>query len=202
MDRRLRHFLDAVRGATLTVADGSTPHASAGTPLIAQPQSPGLLARLSYGAGGQSSAMRTGTLGIGLPLSTLSNATGGLSFEDFQAGQVDAYRAAHRSATGTGGQGHGVAHDPPDPAAVGPRRLRHLLERDAQRRRDNGTPGAPPMHFGRVYAGDPDEIVAGLAADTALRAADEVVVALPFDHRPEVSQRIVGTVARTVLPGL
>lgn len=202
VDRRLRRFLDAVRGSTLTVADGSTPHASAGTPLIAQPQSPGLPARLSYGAGGQSSAVRTGTLGIGLQLSTLSNATGGLSFEDFQAGQIDAYRAAHRSATGTGGQVTVSRMILPILRPSDRDDYAHLLERDAQRRRDNGTPGAPPMHFGRVYAGDPDEIVAGLAADAALRAADELVVALPFDHRPEVSQRIIETVADTVLPGL
>ena len=202
VDRRLRRFLDAVRGGTLTIADGSTPHAVAGTPLTAQPLSPGLPGRVSYGAGSHSSAIRTGTLGIGMQLSTLSGATGELSFEDYQAGQIAAYQDTHRAATGTDGQVTVSRMILPILRSGDRDDYAHLVERDAQRQRDNGTPGAPPMNFGRVHFGDPDAIVAALAADAAVCRADELVVALPFDHRPEVSQRIIETVARTVLPGL
>lgn len=200
--KRLRRFLDTVRGGVLTVADGSTPHAAAGTPLTALPLSPGLPDRLSYGAGSHASAIRTGSLGVGLQLSTLNGEITELSFEDYQARAITAYRDAHREATGTDGTATVGRMILPVLQASDGDDYAYLLERDAQRQRDNGTPGAPPMHFGRVHAGDPDAIAAALLADAAVMAADELVVVLPFDHRPEVSRRIIETVARTVLPAL
>jgi alkanesulfonate monooxygenase SsuD/methylene tetrahydromethanopterin reductase-like flavin-dependent oxidoreductase (luciferase family) len=47
VDARLRHFLDAVRGATLAVADARTGFTPEGTPLTVQPVSPTLSDRVS-----------------------------------------------------------------------------------------------------------------------------------------------------------
>jgi alkanesulfonate monooxygenase SsuD/methylene tetrahydromethanopterin reductase-like flavin-dependent oxidoreductase (luciferase family) len=202
VEQRLRRFLDAVRGTPLGVADARHPHAAEGTPLTAQPLSPTLPDRISYGAGRLATAARTGSLGLGLQLSTLNSEITELSFEDYQARQIATYREARRAVDGADGSVTVGRMILPILRLSDREDYAFLLDRDAQRQRDNGAPGAPPLHFGRVHAGDPDEIVAALTADAALQAADELVVVLPFDHRPEVAQRIVETVARTVLPGL
>jgi hypothetical protein len=147
-------------------------------------------------------AVRTGTLGLGLQLSTLNGEITELSFEDYQARQIAGYREAHRAATGRPGYvsvGRMILpilrdSDRDDYA--------YLIDRSEKRQAAHGTPGAPPVHFGVVHTGKPDEIVAALRADTGLAAADELVVVLPFAHRPGVSRRIVETVAAEVLPAL
>jgi alkanesulfonate monooxygenase SsuD/methylene tetrahydromethanopterin reductase-like flavin-dependent oxidoreductase (luciferase family) len=205
VDRRLRAFLAAVRGEPLAVADATLAGGKVveeGQQLTAQPLSPTLPERLSYGAGRHATAVRTGNLGLGLQLSTLNTESTEESFEAYQERVITDYRAAHRAATGRDGD-----------VSVGRMVLPvlrdsdrddygYLIERSNQRQAAHGTPGAPPLRFGVVHAGSPEEILAGLAADQALRAADELVVVLPFGHAPEVSRRIIETVAETVIPAL
>lgn len=202
VEARLQRFLEAVRGAVLTVPQQDSPLAPAGTPLTALPLSPTLPERISYGAGRISTAVRTGRNGLGLQLSTLATEVTELSFEDYQARQIAAYREAHRAATGREGWVSVGRMILPLLRESDHADYAFLLERDARRQRDHGTPGAPPLHFGIVHKGSPEQIVASLAADTAVRGADELVVVLPFGHAPAVSHRILETVAQTVLPVL
>jgi alkanesulfonate monooxygenase SsuD/methylene tetrahydromethanopterin reductase-like flavin-dependent oxidoreductase (luciferase family) len=202
VEQRLQRFLHAVRGGTLAVADARTPFAAEGTPLTAQPLSPTFPERISYGAGRLATARRTGELGLRLQLSTLNTEITELSFEDAQARQIAAYREAYRASTGGDGfvsVGRMILPilDDADREAYA-----FLVDRSEQRQRALGTPGAPPLHFGVAHSGNPDDIVAALAADAGLRAADELVVALPFGHAPQVSHRILETVAREVVPAL
>lgn len=201
VDARLRQFLDAVRGTPLAVADAAAAAsniAPEGTPLTAQPLSPTLPSRISYGAGRLATAVRTGELGLGLQLSTLSTQITDLTFEQAQAQQIAAYREAHRAATGNDGYASVGRMILPILRPSDREDYAFLIERSERRQRAHGTPGAPgapPLHFGVVHAGSPEEIQAALAADAAVQAADELVVVLPFGHDPRISTRIVETVA-------
>lgn len=199
---RLRSFLAAVRGETLAVTETDSPLAPAGTALTAQPLSPTLPERLSYDAGRLATGVRTGSLGLGLQLSTLSTEITDLSFEEYQAKLIAEYRAAHRAATGRDGTVSVGRMILPLLRESDHEDYAFLLERDRQRQAAHGTPEAPPLHFGIVHSGSPEQIVASLTADVALAAADELVVVLPFGHAPAVSRRIIDTVAETVLPAL
>jgi alkanesulfonate monooxygenase SsuD/methylene tetrahydromethanopterin reductase-like flavin-dependent oxidoreductase (luciferase family) len=202
VDQRLQRFLYAVRGGTLAVADADTPFAPEGTPLTAQPLSPTLAERISYGAGRLATAHRTGRLGLRLQLSTLNTEVTELSFEDAQARQIAAYRQAYSEATGREGfvsVGRMILPilDTGDREAYA-----FLIERSEKRRRAHGTPEAPALHFGVAHYGDPESIAAALKADAAVQAADELIVVLPFGHAPEVSHRIIETVMQEIVPAL
>ena len=56
--------------------------------------------------------------------------------------------------------------------------------------------------FGRTYAGEPDRIVAELAADEAVRAADTVLFTVPNQLGVAYNARILGTIARHIAPAL
>ncbi len=202
VDHRLRRFLDAVEGATLGVADETTGFVPAGTALIAQPVSPTLRQRISYGAGRRASAVRTGGLGLGLQLSTLNTEIVDATFEESQAATVAAYRRAHRDAVGTRGDVAVGRMVLPILDAADRDAYAWLIERSDTRQRLHGTPGAPPLHFGIVHAGSPGDVVRTLADDVALHDADELVIVLPFGHDPAVSRRIIDTVMTEVVPGL
>ncbi|OLT21326.1 hypothetical protein BJF78_34300 [Pseudonocardia sp. CNS-139] len=202
VDARLRRFLAAVRGETLVVTETDSPVAPAGTALTALPLSPTLPGRISYGAGRVATAVRTGELGLGLQLSTLATEVTDLGFEGYQAKQIEEYRAAHRAATGGDGSVSVGRMILPLLRGSDNEDYAFLIERDRKRQAARGTPDAPPIDFGIVHKGSPEEIVESLRADVALAAADELVVVLPFGHDPAVSRRIVETVAETVLPAL
>jgi alkanesulfonate monooxygenase SsuD/methylene tetrahydromethanopterin reductase-like flavin-dependent oxidoreductase (luciferase family) len=202
VDARLRHFLDAVRGATLAVADARTGFTPEGTPLTVQPVSPTLSDRVSYGAGRLASAVRTGDLGLGLQLSTLNSEVTDLTFEDSQARTIAAYRQAHREATGRDGFVSVGRMILPVLREADREAYTWLIERSEQRQRAHGTPEAPPLHFGIAHSGSPETITAALSRDAGLQAADELVVVLPFGHDPAVSHRILETVIGDVTPAL
>lgn len=209
VDHRLRRFLDAVRGGVLTHADATTgligqgtEIAPEGTPLTAQPLSPGLANRLSYGAGRRKTAVRTGSLGLGLQLSTLNGEVTDLSFEQYQAAQIADYREAHRAAAGTDGYAGVGRMILPLLTDADRDDFAYLIERSDKRQALYGTPDQPPVHFGVVLAGSPDEITAALNADAGVQAADELTIVLPFGHAPAVSYRMLETVSKEILPGL
>lgn len=198
----LLSFLD---GEVVAQADEAFETEPAGSDLRVRPQAPGLRSRVAYGAGSISSAQMAGRAGIGLQVSTLQpGVQSGQSFEQAQLEVIRAYRAASREAGH--GEGRVTASRQVLPVAS-PADLdgfADLIERDRQRQEAMaaGTAllGGRPAAFGRVVADAPAAVVEFLAADEALAAADEIVLALPFGHPLEVVRRILETFGTGVAP--
>ncbi|UNK45598.1 LLM class flavin-dependent oxidoreductase [Arthrobacter sulfonylureivorans] len=199
VDERVQRFLHAVEGRTVAVADEQVPFAKAGTGLSVQPVSPGLRGRIAYGAGSLASAERTGRQGLGLQLSTLNTEVTALSFEEAQQACIEAYRAEHAKASGWRSHASVSRQIAPYTNAKEQAELQWLLDRDAQRQGGNSD---LPFQFGRVAAGSGEQVAAALAADVALAAADELVIALPFDYPASVVRRILTVAARDIAPAL
>ena len=86
---RIRRFREALAGNTLPIRD---PDATPDLPEFrARPRSPELDQRLWYGSGSAESAARTGSLGLGLLLSTLNHNPTSESFEESQRDNIVAY---------------------------------------------------------------------------------------------------------------
>ena len=56
--------------------------------------------------------------------------------------------------------------------------------------------------FGKSYVGEPDVIAAELAADTAVQAADTLLLTVPNQLGVEYNAKLLGTIARHVAPAL
>ncbi|MEE1621685.1 LLM class flavin-dependent oxidoreductase [Zafaria sp. J156] len=199
VDARVERFIAAVEGRTLAVADEKIPFAEAGTELPVQPVSPGLRRRIAYGAGSLASARRTGRQGLGLQLSTLNTEATGLSFEEAQLASIEAYRAEHARVAGWASHASVSRQIVPYANAAEQAEVQWLLDRDAARQ--GGNPDLP-FQFGRVASGTGERIAEALAGDVGLRAADELVIALPFDHPSDVVRRILTVAAQEVAPAL
>ena len=201
VDARLDTFLAAVEGRTIATAETDLSFAQAGAELTVQPHSPGLRDRVAYGAGGGTSATKTGKRGLRLQLSTLNTEIGELGFEETQAGYIRSYRDEHAKASaGTSFASVSraiVPFDTPSERAE----LEWLLERDAERAANVG--GGPlPFQFGRVAHGTGEEIAQALVDDAGIHAADELVIALPFDYPAETQRRILRQFAEGAAPHL
>lgn len=203
VDERVRVFLEAIEGRTVATADENVPFAEAGTELTAQPNSPSLRGRIAYGAGGLASAERTGRQGLGLQLSTLNTERGPEPFEEVQRRYIRAYRAEHAK-SGAASPPHASVGRQIVPYANAAQRaeLQWLIDRDEQRQAAGGAPGGPPFQFGKVPSGSSAVIADFLAGDVALREADELVIALPFDFPASVVRRILTVTAEEVAPAL
>lgn len=199
---RLGRFLAAVRGETVTHADEHTGFAPDGAALQVQPSVPGLADRVSYGAGRLASARRAGELGVHLQLSTLSTGRDGSDFEHGQLAQIRAYREARAERTDAPGHVSVSRMVLPILNDADADDLAPLLQRDAQRQQEEHSETPPRMQFGRVHAGTPEQIIAGLQADVALAEADQLVLALPFGHSDATVARMMTLVATEVLPAL
>lgn len=199
VDARLETFLAAIEGRPVATAETDLPFATAGTQLTVQPNSPGLRERVAYGAGGGSSARKAGQRGLRLQLSTLNTEIGELSFEDAQANFIRDYRDEHATASNAGSFASVsraiVPYDTPSERAE----LQWLLDRDAERAADVG--GGPlPFQFGRVAHGSGEQVAAALRDDAGIHAADELVIALPFDYPAETQRRILRQFAQESAP--
>jgi hypothetical protein len=53
-----------------------------------------------------------------------------------------------------------------------------------------------------VHDGSPDQIIETLSADAGVQAADELVLALPFDHPAPVVERVLTVFATEIAPAL
>ncbi|MFD1210439.1 LLM class flavin-dependent oxidoreductase [Arthrobacter sp. GCM10027362] len=199
VDERVQRFIAAVEGRAVAVADEQVPFAEAGTELPVQPVSPGLRRRIAYGAGSLASAERTGRQGLGLQLSTLNTEVTGLGFEEAQLACIEAYRTEHARSAGWPSHASVSRQIVPYSNAQEQAELQWLLDRDAKRQ--GGSPDLP-FQFGKVASGTGDRIAEALAGDVAIQAADELVIALPFDHPASVVRRILTVAAREVAPAL
>ncbi|WP_181064263.1 LLM class flavin-dependent oxidoreductase [Pseudoclavibacter sp. AY1F1] len=201
VDARLDTFLAAVEGKTVATAESDLSFAKAGEELTVHPHSPGLRERVAYGAGGGSSARKTGQRGLRLQLSTLNTEIGDLGFESTQAAYIRDYRGEHAKVSDSPSFASVSRAIVPFSTPAERAELEWLLERDAERAANVG--GGPlPFQFGRVAHGTCEQIAEALSDDAGIKAADELVIALPFDYPAETQRRILRQFAEDAAPHL
>ncbi|NQX12026.1 LLM class flavin-dependent oxidoreductase [Microbacteriaceae bacterium VKM Ac-2855] len=207
---RIARTREALSGATLGIATSALMSVPVGSELVLRPQSPGLTERVWYGPGTEASAVRAGTLGMDIQVSTLNTEETGLSFEEQQAVQIRSYRAAfaaaHPERTPRVAAGRIVL---PLLTAEDEAAHRAFIDAYDERMLPDGRPRtadrsivAAPMRFGRVHAGEPAAIVDALLADAALAEADALTITLPAVGGFASHRRVLEAVAEHIAPAL
>ncbi len=167
-------FRAAIAGAGVATAN---PQMTGRTGLLAiQPQSRGLADRIWWGSGTRATAKWTGEHGMNLMSSTLLTEDTGVPFDELQAEQIAVYREAFAAA------GHGREPRVSVSRSILPLTTQKDWEYFGRERGGEDQVGhldGGLARFGKSYVGEPDEIVADLAKDAAVLAADTVLVTVP-----------------------
>lgn len=202
-DMARRHtdvFRKAITGAGMAEADSR--YAGGATGLLpVQPQSPGLSERIWWGAGSRKTAVWAAELGMNLMSSTLLTEDTGVPFHELQAEQIQLYRDAWAAA--------GHAHTPR--VSVSRSVLPIVDEEDnyyfaGSALRDGrdqvGVIDGLTARFGKSYVGPPEVLAEQLAADSAVQAADTLLLTVPNQLGVEFNAKLLGNIAKYVAPGL
>ena len=187
-------FRAAIAGAGVVPADiGGQP----GDAMLAvQPQSPGLVDRIWWGSGSRETAVWAGEQGFNLMSSTLLLEDTDVPFDELQTEQITLFHEAWQRA------GHERTPRVSVSRSVIPITSdldRRLFGRDANEDQVGWLDGAI-SRFGRSYSGEPDRIAEELAKDSAVHAADTVLLTVPSQLGVEYNAQMLETIAREVAP--
>ena len=165
-----------------------------------EPHSPGLRERIWWGAASTDTAVRTAQLAMNLMSSTLVFDESGEPFHVQQRKQIDAYRAAWKEA------GHARA------PRVSVSRSIFALVNDADRQYFGGPQQGRDQFgyiepeklavFGRSYAAEPDKLVEQLREDTAIEAADTLMLTVPNQLGVDYNAHAIESILKYVAPEL
>jgi alkanesulfonate monooxygenase SsuD/methylene tetrahydromethanopterin reductase-like flavin-dependent oxidoreductase (luciferase family) len=205
---RIKVLRNALSGRPIARAAAQYMGIAAGEDMLSTPNAPGLADRLWYGAGSEATAIRTGTQGFDLQVSTLNTEETGEAFDVVQARQIRSFRQAFIAA------GHANRRAPR--VSAGRIVLPFLDPKDADDHQAfiegyssgmtaDGRPKGEspfPVRFSPVLSGEPDSIVERLLADSAVSQTDDLVIVLPAEGCLEVHRRVLSSVAEHVAPAL
>jgi alkanesulfonate monooxygenase SsuD/methylene tetrahydromethanopterin reductase-like flavin-dependent oxidoreductase (luciferase family) len=165
-----------------------------------EPTSPGLRERIWWGAGSPPTAAWAAELGMNLMSSTLvDDDASGDPFHVVQARQIEAFRKAWREA--------GHEREPRVSVSRSIFPIVNDLDRAYFGRSDDqehvGYIDADTRAtFGRTYAAEPDVLVRQLAEDTAIAAADTLMLTVPNQLGVEYNAHVIESVVTLVAPEL
>jgi alkanesulfonate monooxygenase SsuD/methylene tetrahydromethanopterin reductase-like flavin-dependent oxidoreductase (luciferase family) len=165
-----------------------------------EPHSPGLRERIWWGAGSNATAAWAGTLGMNMMTSTLKFDESGQPLHVQQTEQIEAFRDAWRAAGHQREPRVSVSRsifalvDDRDRAYFG-----HGQQETDQIGYIDDTTRAV---FGRSYAAEPDELVRQLAEDTAIAAADTLLLTVPNQLGVDYNAHVIESILRHVAPAL
>ncbi|WP_040163256.1 LLM class flavin-dependent oxidoreductase [Microbacterium gorillae] len=168
-------------------------------PLGIEPQSPGLRDRIWWGAGSDATAEWTAQLGMNLMSSTLKNHESDEPFHVQQRKQIERFRAAWKDAGWEREPRVSVSRSifalttPEDHRYFGINREKN----DQIGMIDSGQ-----AIFGRSYAADPETLIAELAEDEAIAAADTLLLTVPNQLGVEYNTHVIESILRDVAPAL
>ncbi len=164
-----------------------------------EPYSEGLRERIWWGAATTPTAQWAGKLGMNLQSSTLVMAESNKPFHVQQAEQIAAFRQAWAEA--------GHARTP----RVSVSRSIFALINDTDRAYFGGDqsqdhfgyiePGKQAV-FGRSYAAEPDKLIEELKQDTAIAAADTLLLTVPNQLGVAYNAHVIESILKHVAPGL
>jgi alkanesulfonate monooxygenase SsuD/methylene tetrahydromethanopterin reductase-like flavin-dependent oxidoreductase (luciferase family) len=164
-----------------------------------EPHSAGLRERIWWGAGTRKTAEWTAEQGMNLMSSTLLSEDTGVPFHQLQAEQIERFRKAWSDA--------GHSREPRvsvsrsifpivselDHAYFG----REMNGSDQVGHLDGGT-----ARFGKSYAGEPERLIAELAQDEAIAAADTLLLTIPNQLGVDYCAHVLETILTDVAPEL
>ena len=165
-----------------------------------EPHSPGLRERIWWGAGSRATAEWTGQQGMNLMSSTLLTEDAGVPFHQLQAEQIQRFRDAWKAA------GH-----PGEPRVSVSRSIFALVDDRDRAYFGHGNEKTDSVGyldaqtkaiFGRSYAAEPDVLVKELAGDTAIQAADTLLLTVPNQLGVEYNAHAVESILKYVAPEL
>ena len=165
-----------------------------------EPHSPGLRDRIWWGAATNATAAWAAQLGMNMMTSTLKFDEGGQPLHVQQTEQIEAFRAAWRAAGHQREPRVSVSRsifplvDDRDRAYFGGSRQ----ETDQIGYLDETTRAV----FGRTYAAEPEALVSQLAEDTAIAAADTLLLTIPNQLGVDYNAHVLESILTQVAPAL
>jgi alkanesulfonate monooxygenase SsuD/methylene tetrahydromethanopterin reductase-like flavin-dependent oxidoreductase (luciferase family) len=198
--RNAETFLDLLRGEGFAAPNPRPMFPNPPGLLRLEPHSPGLRERIWWGAGSNATAAWAAGLGMHMMTSTLKFDESGQPLHVQQAEQIAAFREAWRAA-GHAGEGR---------VSVSRSIFPLVDDRDRQyfghSRQEGDQIGYLDERtravFGRTYAAEPDVLVGQLAQDTAIAAADTLLLTVPNQLGVDYNAHVIESIVRHVAPGL
>jgi alkanesulfonate monooxygenase SsuD/methylene tetrahydromethanopterin reductase-like flavin-dependent oxidoreductase (luciferase family) len=202
-DMARRHtevFLQALTGVGFAQPNPSPMFPNPPGLLRPEPHSPGLRDRIWWGAGSRPTAEWAAKQGLNLMSSTLMTEDAGVPFHELQADQIRLFREAWTAAGHQREPRISVSRsifalvDDFDRAYFGRgnQDADHVGYIDAQTR----------ATFGRTYAAEPDVLVEQLAQDTAIAAADTLMLTIPNQLGVAYNTHAIESILKYVAPPL
>jgi alkanesulfonate monooxygenase SsuD/methylene tetrahydromethanopterin reductase-like flavin-dependent oxidoreductase (luciferase family) len=193
-------FLQALSGAGFAEPNPSPMFPNPPGLLRPEPHSPGLRDRIWWGAGSRATAEWTGQQGMNLMSSTLLTEDAGVPFHELQAEQIRLFRQAWSAA---GHQREPRVSVSRSIFALVDDRDRAYFGRGNQATDQVGYIDAQTKAiFGRSYAAEPDILVKELAGDTAIQAADTLLLTVPNQLGVEYNAHAIESILKFVAPEL
>jgi alkanesulfonate monooxygenase SsuD/methylene tetrahydromethanopterin reductase-like flavin-dependent oxidoreductase (luciferase family) len=192
-------FLEVIQGKGFAQPNPRPMFANPPGLLRIEPYSEGLRDRIWWGAATTPTAQWAGKLGMNLQSSTLVMAESNKPFHMQQAEQIAAFRAAFAEA--------GHTRTP----RVSVSRSIFALINDTDRAYFGGDqsqdqfgyiePGKQAV-FGRSYAAEPDKLIEELKQDTAIAAADTLLLTVPNQLGVAYNAHVIESILKYVAPAL
>jgi alkanesulfonate monooxygenase SsuD/methylene tetrahydromethanopterin reductase-like flavin-dependent oxidoreductase (luciferase family) len=198
--RNAERFLDVIRGEGFAEPNPRPMFPNPPGLLRPEPHSPGLRDRIWWGAATNATAAWAAGLGMHLMTSTLKFDEGGQPLHIQQTDQIEAFREAWRAAGHPGEPRVSVSRsifalvDDRDRAYFG----RGQQESDQIGYIDENTRAV----FGRSYAAEPETLVKQLAEDTAIAAADTLLLTVPNQLGVDYNAHVIESILTYVAPEL
>ncbi|HEX7949012.1 MAG TPA: LLM class flavin-dependent oxidoreductase [Candidatus Limnocylindrales bacterium] len=191
-------FLQALSGAGFARPNPTPMFPNPPGLLRPEPHSPGLRDRIWWGAGSRATAEWTGQQGMNLMSSTLLTEDAGAPFHELQAEQIHRFREAW---TAAGHQREPRVSVSRSIFALVDDRDRAYFGRGGQDRDQVGfiDPQTKAI-FGRSYAAEPDVLVRELAKDTAIQAADTLLLTVPNQLGVDYNAHAIESILKFVAP--
>jgi alkanesulfonate monooxygenase SsuD/methylene tetrahydromethanopterin reductase-like flavin-dependent oxidoreductase (luciferase family) len=194
-----RRFLDVLSGEGFAPPNPRPMFANPPGLLRIEPHSPGLRDRIWWGAGSRATAEWAGKQGMNLMSSTLLTEDTGVPFHRLQAEQIRRFRDAWDAA------GHDRAPRVSVSRSIFPIVSdldRQLFWRERHSTDQVGHLDGGDARFGKTYAGEPDKLVAELAEDEAIAAADTLLLTVPNQLGVDYNAHVIESVLTHLAPEL
>jgi alkanesulfonate monooxygenase SsuD/methylene tetrahydromethanopterin reductase-like flavin-dependent oxidoreductase (luciferase family) len=192
-------FLEALKGDGFARPNPRPMFANPPGLLRIEPHAPGLRDRIWWGAGTRGTAEWTAEQGMNLMSSTLLTEDTGVPFHQLQAEQIQRFRDAWKAA----------GHDREPRVSVSRSIFPIVNDLDKQlfwQERGStdqvGWLDGGNARFGRTYAGEPDKLIAELAEDEAIAAADTLLLTVPNQLGVDYNAHVLESVITHLAPEL